>query len=69
VQAVASAEDEAGGCFRAIRLCDELLATLASYDERDGAIERWLELAIMDERSEALLRAREFAAERAACPV
>jgi hypothetical protein len=64
---VASSQDEAGGCFRAVRLCDELLAFLASYDERDGAIER-LELAIMDGRLEALLGAREFTAERAACP-
>jgi hypothetical protein len=67
VEAVACAENDAGECFRAIRLCDELLASLASYDGRDGAIER-LELAIMDGRLEALLGAREFAAEPAASP-
>jgi hypothetical protein len=48
--------------FRAIRLCDELLGFLASYRSRDDAIAR-LELAIMDDRLEALLGARETANE------
>ena len=46
--------------FKAVRVCDEVLSFLASYDRRDDAIER-LELAIMDERLEALLGARESA--------
>jgi hypothetical protein len=40
--------------------CDELRSFLESYGDRDPAIER-LELAIMDERLEAMLGAREFA--------
>lgn len=47
--------------FRAVRLCDQVLTFLAAYNGRDEAIER-LELAIMDERLEALLGARESAA-------
>lgn len=49
--------------FVAARLCDEVLAFLAAYDDRDEAIER-LELAIMDDRLEALLGAREWAGDR-----
>ena len=53
---------EGDGHFRAVRLCDEVLTFLARYNGRDGAIER-LELAIMDDRLEALLGARECASE------
>jgi hypothetical protein len=51
-------ESTASECFRAVRTCDAVLAALEGYPERDGAIVR-LELAIMDERLEALLGARE----------
>lgn len=46
--------------FQAVRTCDEVLAALADYFARDEVIER-LEFAIMDDRLEALLRAREAA--------
>jgi hypothetical protein len=47
-------------CFRAVRMCDQVLASLQAYPCRDEVIER-LELAIMDERLEAMLGARELA--------
>lgn len=54
-------EGDAERYFRAVRLCDEVLASLEMYDGRDEATER-LELAIMDDRLEAMLGARACAA-------
>lgn len=51
-------EPTASECFRAVRTCDAVLEALEKYPERDEAIER-LELAIMDERLEALIGARQ----------
>jgi hypothetical protein len=45
--------------FRAVRTCNEVLAALEDYEDRDEAIVR-LELEIRDDRLEALLGAREF---------
>jgi len=42
---------------RAARLCDELLDALERYPRRDAVIE-WLELAILEDRRDALAAAR-----------
>ena len=47
-------------CFRAARTCDQVLAALAAFPDRDDAIVS-LDLAIMDDRLEAVLGARETA--------
>lgn len=61
--AVRPCQGEGERHFGAVRLCDDVLAFLAAYDDRDDAIER-LELAIMDDRLMALLGAREWANDR-----
>jgi hypothetical protein len=60
VLGVGPPEAEGERYFRAVRLCDDVLAFLATYGGRDEVIER-LELAIVDERLEAFLGARECA--------
>lgn len=56
-----SLERTAEDCFRAARTCDDVLAALAAYRERDASIER-LEVEITNARVEALLHARQPAA-------
>lgn len=51
-------ESTASECFRAVRTCDLVLEALEKYPEHDEAIER-LKLAIMDDRLEALIGARQ----------